>query len=446
MDRQDWKENIRNLMAERHIHTVRVCLHDISNVQRARFVSSRHFLEKVIDKGIAFPSIMFSLDMSAELVEKTSDGFAGGFPSWLVKPDLSTFGIIPYDDGMARVIADVYKNDQEPLDTLPRYVLKKVLDRYKEKGINVKGAFEYEFFIFKKNGEILEPAWSGLNIFSEIKQSSVQEIITTLMKNLSEMGAGPEVANTEYASGQFEITNSPFWGLEIADMAYYYRTSIKEIVSKFGLLATFMAKPTADQSGSGAHIHLSLYDNDGNNIMSDSESPDGLSNLCRNFIAGQLVNGRAMCALVNSTINSYKRLQPYCFAPTTCTWGYEHRGCMVRVPNTRDENTRIENRLPGADTNPYIALAAILAAGLDGIERELEVYSPMVNIDAYASSAEPLPSTLPEALDALKESELFKDTLGVDFINKFIDLRENEIKRFNKFVTNWEYQEYLELI
>lgn len=446
MEKQDWVENIRHTMAERQIHTVRVCLHDSSNVQRARFVSARHFLDHVLEGGIAYPSIMFSLDVAANLVEDAGEGYAGGYPSWLVKPDLSTFSVIPYADGIARVIADVYRKEGEVLDTLPRYVLKKVLEKYKEKGIHVKGAFEYEFFIFKKNGEALEPSWSGLNSLSELKQAAVEEIIVSILNNLTEMGAGPEVANTEYASGQFEITNSPFWGIEIADMAYYYRTSIKEIVAKFGLAATFMAKPNAKQSGSGAHIHISLYDDDGNNLMYDSTAEDGLSALCRSFIGGQIENGRPLCSLVNSTLNSYKRLQPHRFAPTNCTWGYEHRGCMIRVPQARGLNTHIENRLAGADANPYIALAAILAAGLDGIEKGTQPGEPMTNKDAYLSQAVKLPETLSEGISELKKDTLFRSILGENFIDHYIKLRENEIHRFNQFVTDWEFQEYFELI
>ena len=445
MDKQH-ADNIRHLINEKRIHTVRVCLHDTSNIQRARFVSSRHFLDKVMQSGIAFPSIMFSLDMSAEVVMEASDGFEGGFPSWLVKPDLATFGIVPYSPGTARVIADVYKDEATALETVPRYVLKKVLSRYRELGIQVKGAFEYEFYIFRKNGDTLEPAWQGLNLMSEVKQSTVEELLLAIISNLSEMGAGPEVANTEYGSGQFEITNSPFWGLEIADMAHYYRTSIREIVSKYGLTATFMAKPVADHSGSGAHIHLSLYDTGGKNLLYDETTVDGLSTLGRSFIAGQLHHGRAMCALVNSNINSYKRLQPYKFAPTTSTWGYEHRGCMVRIPSSRGQNTRIENRLPGADTNPYLSLAAILAAGLDGIEKQMTPPAPQVNADPYASNTSPLPKTLEEAMAALNTDDFFRSALGSEFITQYLLLRRNELNRFNNWISDWEFKEYLELL
>jgi glutamine synthetase len=446
MDQGNWNEYVRQVILERQIHTVRVSLHDNANVQRARFVSSRHFLDKVINENIAYPSILFSMDSSTKLVEKAGAGFESGYPSWILKPDLSTFSVVPYSPGNARVIADVYDNSGNIVETVPRYILKKVLDKYEAEGIKVKGAFEYEFFIFTKNGEKLEPIWNGLNCLSEIKQSTVEEIISSIMLNLGEIGAGPEVANTEYASGQFEITNSPFWGIEIADMAFYYRTSIREIIDKFGLTATFMAKPVADQSGSGAHIHLSLYDKDDNNLLYDNNSEDGLSALCRHFIGGQIHHACSMTALVNSTINSYKRLQPYSFAPTTVSWGYEHRGAMIRIPNSRKKGTRIENRLPGADTNPYISLAAILAAGLDGIKNKISPCNPLVNEDAYKCNCEKLPLTLQEAINELKTDTFFKEALGEEFIAHYITLREAEINRYNKHISDWEYKEYMEIL
>lgn len=449
MDNRNWIEYVRQIISEHRIHTVRVCYHDNSNIQRSRFVSSRHFLDKVINENIAIPSLLFSVDSSGSVDESIGEGYKGGYPSWVLKPDLSTFSVVPYAAGTARVIGDAYYGELESIKSSPRYILRKVLEEYKKHGITVKGAFEYEFYIFKNNHDKqdkLEPVWSGLNGQSEIKQSDMEEIFSSIMLNLTEMGAGPEVANTESGSGQFEITNSPFWGIEIADMAYYYRTSIREIINKLDLTATFMAKPIANQNGSGAHIHLSLFNEAGDNLLYDDKNKDGLSQLCRNFIGGQLQNSKALCALVNSTINSYKRLQPYTFAPINATWGYEHRGSMIRIPASRGENTRIENRLPGADTNPYICLASILAAGLYGIQNNLSPAEPMVLQDAYLSDSLALPRSLQEAINELKADSIFKDYLGAEFINDYVALREFEINRFNKHITDWEHKEYLQML
>jgi len=446
MDTQRWKDHILQLIQNNKIHTVIVCMNDNSNMHRSRYVSIEHFLAQVMEYGISLPSVVFSFDTAAEINEKIGDSYKGGFPSWIIKPDLKTFGVVPYLNGTARVITDVYDPYNNPINFAPRYVLKKVLELYAQEGIKVKGAFEYEFYVFERNSDgSLAPIWDGKQCYSEIKQHGVENIIKDVMLNLSVMGAGPEVANTEYAPGQFEVTNSPFWDIEIADMAFYYRTSIKEIIEQKNLLASFMAKPAAGRCGNGAHVHISLYDENERNLLRDEKSSDGLSKMCHSFIAGQIKHADALCALVNPTVNSYKRLQPYMFAPTTKTWGYEHRGAMIRIPFSRNENTRIENRLPGADTNPYIALAAILASGLDGIKNDIKPPEPCTGTDTYKATENTLPSTLIDAIRELKKDTYFKDVLGEEFISQYITLREGEWKRYITHISDWELSEYLEL-
>jgi glutamine synthetase len=206
-----------------------------------------------------------------------------------------------------------------------------------------------------------------------------------------------------------------------------------------------MSKPVTTSSGSGAHMNHSLYSQGGENLFFDPDQSDGLSDLSRWFIGGQIAHAEALCALVNPTVNSYKRLQPYSFAPTTASWGYEHRGAMIRVPHKRGDATRLENRLPGADTNPYLTLAAILAAGLDGIRNRIEPPAPLVNQDAYTAEAKRLPRTLPTALQALAEDALFRTWLGEEFVHHFIALRQAEYERFHAHVTDWELKEYMDL-
>lgn len=443
-------DNLRNhitqLLREKQIHTVRVSLHDPSNIQRARYVPVRYFLEQVLQGSpLSYPSALFSIDTSARLLPEAGDGFTGGYPSWIMRPDLRTFGVLPFSSGMAHVIADIYLPNGEPVGTSPRQVLRKVLQELDKDGYQLYGAFEYEFYVFREDEKTLKPVWSGLQCFSEVKQAEVEDIITTVMFGLTEMGAGPEVANTEYGAGQFEVTNSPFWGLEIADMAFYYRTLIKEILHHKGYKATFMSKPVTTTSGSGAHTHHSLYNASGKNLFYDPQETDGLSKLCRWFIGGQIHHAQALCALCNPTINSYKRLQPYSFAPSTVTWGYEHRGAMIRVPQHRGEHTRLENRLPGADTNPYIALAAMIAAGLDGIRKKIDPPAALNNQDAYAKVFQSLPHSLPQALSALEEDSFFKQALGEEFLRHYLITRWSEWERFETTVTDWELREYLEL-
>lgn len=441
----DWQTHIQQLVRDHQIHTVRMSLNDNSNIARARYITAQKFMELGANGRISFPSVLFSMDTAESVQTKVGAGFHGGFPSWEIQPDYSTFGPLPYKSGMARLIGDLYSGDGKPIETAPRYVLKRVLQEYRKAGFLIYGAFEYEFYAFKETENGLEPSWKGLHCFSETKQAQVEDIFVSLLKGLAEMGAGPEVANTEYGSGQFEVTHSPFWNLEIADMAFYYRTSIKEILHDKGFKATFMSKPLNDMSGSGAHLNLSLHDEKTGNLFADASAPDGLSNLCRWFIGGQQQHARTLSALVNPTVNSFKRLKPYSFAPSTNTWGYEHRGAMIRIPNSRGVNTRIEHRLPGADTDPYLSLAAVLAAGLDGIRNKIEPAPPLENQDAYISDFEQLPRSLWEALSNLKKDTFFKEMLGKQFINDYLILRQAELNRYMFHVTDWELQEYLDI-
>lgn len=447
VENENHKDRISQLIQKNMIKTVIVCANDNSNINRSRFVSSEHFLSNVLDNGLGLSSAVFAFDTRGELNNNIGNGFKGGFPSWIIKPDNSTFSITPHLEKTAKVIGDVYDSSKNPIEVAPRNVLKKVISLYKEEGIIVKGAFEYEFFIFEKNkNSVTDPIFSSKQCYSEVHESLMIEVIRDIMSNLTAIGAGPEIANTEYATGQLEITNSPFYGVEIADMASYYRMNIKEIVEQKNLIASFMAKPIATQNGSGAHLHISLYDKKGNNLFKDDSSDDGISRMCHHFIGGQIKHAKAMCALVNPTVNSYKRLENYRFAPTTISWGYEHRGAMIRIPFNRNENTRIENKLPGSDTNPYITLAAILAAGLDGIKNKTKSSAPCTNDTTYEDSYEKLPNTLIKAINELKKDVYFKDVLGKEFINQYILLREYEWNRYMSHISDWELTEYLDLI
>lgn len=441
------KEHILQLVQENRIKTVIVCINDNSNINRTRFISIEHFLSSVIDSGLGLSSAVFAFDTRGELIEDINNGYSGGYPSWIIKPDLSTFSIIPYLPNTARIIGDVYYSTGNPVDVAPRNILKKIISLYENEGIIVKGAFEFEFFIFQKDASNgINPVFSSKQCYSEVHESLMFEMIRDIMYNLSAIGAGPEIANTEYASGQLEITNSPFYGVEIADMATYYKMSIKEIVEPRNLIASFMAKPKAGQNGSGAHLHISFIDAQGNNLFKDENSEDGLSEICHNFIAGQMLHAKSMCCLVNPTVNSYKRLEEYRFAPATVSWGYEHRGAMIRVPYSRNQNTRIENKLPGSDTNPYITLAAILAAGLDGIKNKMKPPKECNGYTSYESHFPKLPNTLMQAISELKKDTYFKSILGDEFIKQYILLREFEWNRYQTHISDWEISEYLEQI
>ncbi|MCL6625857.1 MAG: glutamine synthetase family protein [Alicyclobacillus shizuokensis] len=440
---EEWRNHVHALVREHQIQAVRVCVQDLANIARARYVSTRHFLEQLEADQLSFPSALFGLPASSRLVsgpEGTS--FPAGFPSWPLRADLGTFSVLPYAPGVARVIADMYNPDGLPLPHAPREVLRRALKRLAERGWRLCGSYEYEFYLLRRTDDGWEPAWSGLQCFSETVQAQLEPVLLDILQTLQELGAGPEVANTEYGSGQFEVSNAPFWDIEIADMAFYYRTSIREVAAKHGYLATFMSKPRAGMSGSGAHLHHSLHDANGTNLFYDEKAPDGLSAICRWFMAGQLEHASSIAAVTCGTLNAFKRLRAHSFAPTRVCWGYEHRGAMIRVPRARGEQTRLENRVPGADADPYLTLAVILAAGLDGIDRKLEP-PPPVRADPYESPDwRQLPRTFEQGLQVLRTDAWLREVLGDATVDMLVSLREADYESFLDSITDWEWQTY----
>src|SRR5579875_1294375 len=435
----------RQSIQDNGIKTVRVTFTDNSGVTRARNVTATMFERHGMEEGIQYPSAMLSVDTSANFVVPAGAGFASGYPSWVLKPDLSTYTVLPWAPGTAKVVADVYTLEGERVELAPRSVLQRVLDALAAEGYAAHGGYEFEFYVFKsiENGRP-QPSWTGINCYAEVKQHQVDDILTALSTNLEAIGLGIEEANTEYGPGQFEISAGHFEGVRAADMATYYKMAVKELMYQLGYTATFMTKPLNGNSGSGCHFHHSLYSREtGGNAFDDPRGEHGLSDVARWFIGGELRHAHAVCALANPSVNSYRRLRPYTFAPSNISWGLENRMTLLRVPHARGQAAHLENRLPGADNNPYLMAAAIYAAGLDGIRNRIEPEHFIQGEDAYARTDLPgLPTALEEALIALQGDEALVELLGKDFVNSYSLLKGNEVRRFNDHVTDWEVQEY----
>lgn len=443
METNEMKKRVLSIIQNENIHTVRVSVMDLSGVSRSRNVPVDTFVQAVMESGIDCPSALFYMDSSGKIVEEEK-GFEGGFPSWVLVPDLSTFITLPWSPRVAKVIADVYDGEGKPVPFAPRTILKRIVKSLEEKGLFLRGAFEFEFYVFKKTDGKLTPISESFNSYSEVNQVKVNDILDTITSGLQAMGSAPEVGNTEYGTGQFEITYRPFIGVGIADMAIYYKSAIKEILLKQELIGTFMSKPLSTSSSSGGHLHLSIIDEKGNNLFLNKKSTFGLSTLCKDFISSQIHHAAELNALCNSTINSYKRIRNHYFAPMNATWSLDNRTAMIRVPRFRDENTRIEHRLPGADTNPYIALSAIAAAGLDGIDHK-HTLPTIINGNAYEAEGELLEVDLLQSIKCLNENSFFTEIFGKDFIEQYKKLRYSEYERYQQQITQWELDEYVDL-
>jgi glutamine synthetase len=443
MENQSLRKSVLQKIQNENIKTIRVNLVDLTGISRTRNVPIETFVNRVMDNGIDYPSAMFFMDSSGKLVDD-GRGISSGFPSWVLMPDLSTFVTLPWAPGTAKVIADVIDQNGDYIPYSPRTKLKQVLKKLEEMGLTIKGSFEFEFYVFKQEKNALLPILNSTNSYSEIDQIKVNDILLEIMDELNKMGSSPESGNTEYGTGQFEITHRPLQGINVADMAMYYRSVIKELLLLKGLKATFMSQPLADSSSSGGHLHLSLYNRKNRNEFYDANESNGLSNTLKKFLAGIIHHSLGMNALCNSTINSYKRLSYHYFAPKNITWGLDNRTTMLRIPRFRDQDTRFELRLPGADTNPYLTLAAVISAGIDGLENNYEL-PEMVSGNAYEGNAPLLQTDLLHSLRDLEKSEFFGAIFGEELLSQYKLLRKSEYERYSKQITEWEINEYMDL-
>jgi glutamine synthetase len=249
-------------------------------------------------------------------------------------------------------------------------------------------------------------------------------------------------ANHEFSAGQFEINLNHSQLVDAADRAFRMKSAVQEIARHEGLLATFMAKPFNDEGGSGFHMHMSLVDDSGTNVFGDPEESWGLSTVGRQAIAGVLRHAPALAAILNPTINSYKRFGPDTLAPWLVDWGLDNRSAMIRIPPERGSASRMEVRLGDATANPYLGMAAIGTAVYLGVREQLDPPAPLEGYGYDPSSAPMLPQSLPQALDALEADTEFTKTIGTEFVEAFLTYKRNEVERFSRHVTDWEFREY----
>ena len=267
-------------------------------------------------------------------------------------------------------------------------------------------------------------------------------ILLKTLRQLRDASLQVTAANHEFSGGQFEVNLHHSDLVDAADRAFRMKSAVQEIARHEGMLATFMAKPFNDEGGSGFHLHVSLVDESGENVFGDPDGPDGLSAVGRQAIAGVLTHAPALAAIHNPTINSYKRFGPDTLAPWLVDWGLDNRSAMVRIPPERGSSARMEVRLGDATANPYLAMAAVAAAIYLGVRDKLEPPAPLEGYGYDPESAPMLPQSLPDALDALEADTELSEALGRFFVESFLAYKRNEVERFSRDVTDWEFREY----
>jgi len=412
------------------------------------YVPARRFLRHV-DEPSAFriPLMIWQLD-----IEQNTDpnleavgGLSNGAPDCLLKPDLSTLRVLPWLPDTAFVICDPILADGSTLEIAPRQILKRQIARLAARGATVQVASELEFFLFEEgyedsweaNYQRLTPASRYQAAYDPIASISVEPFIDAVVEQMGKAGIEIEGVSSEYGLGQQEINLTHTDALEMADRHFIYKFGVKAIAARLGRAATFMAKWDAASVGSSCHIHTSLWSLDGNTPLGDQPIFDS-------FLAGLVGESRKMCLLYAPNINSYRRFQPHSFAPTTVACGDDNRTMSFRTVGDGPQR-RVENRIPGADVNPYIAIAGAIAAGVHGIERDLPM-PDLVDGDGYTRDDLPqLPTSIDEAIALFASSDAAKEGLGPEVYLHLLTVGRGEQRAFlTQAVTDWERRRYFE--
>ncbi len=368
-----------------------------------------------------------------------------------LRPDLDTFTILPWrpqEGKVARMLCDLYNPDGTPYESSSRYILKKVADEAEAEGYRCCVDPECEFFLFHTDDNgmpttVTHERAGYLDISPlDLGENARRDIVLTL----EELGIEVESSHHETAPAQHEIDFTYGEVKKMADCIMTFKMAVRTIAKRHGLHATFMPKPRVEVNGSGMHTHFSLY-KDGKNIFENPDNPKELSEEAYYFVGGLLAHSREMALITNPLINSYKRLVPGYDAPTELTWTKDNQNSLVRIPLSRDEETRIELRSPDAASNPYLVFAVCLAAGLDGVKRKIyptqSSNRSLTEADQQALKLENLPENMKEAIELFEESTWVKEILGEKFCKKYAAAKRDEWLRYTRQVTDWELEEYL---
>ncbi|MBU0944530.1 MAG: type I glutamate--ammonia ligase [Proteobacteria bacterium] len=439
------RDDIMRIIEEENIHFFRLQFVDIFGFMKNVAIPKSQ-IEKALDGQMMFDGS--SIDGFVRINE--SDMY--------LKPDYNTFCILPWRnrDGVAaaRIICDVAKSDGSPFSGCPRNNLKRVLAEAKELGYTMNVGTEAEFFLFEKdedgNATVITNDVAGY--FSLDPEDTGNDCRREIIETLEEMGFEIEASHHEVAEGQHEVNFKYADALTAADNTITFKWVVKSVAARYGLYATFMPKPIFGINGSGMHTNQSLFNLDGTNAFFDAKGPLQLSEVAHQYIAGILKNARGFAAVTNPLVNSYKRLVPGYEAPVYAAWSASNRSALVRIPASRGLGTRTEVRCPDPTCNPYLAMAMMLNAGLDGVRNKMTP-PPSVDRDIFKMSAKEMddvgikvmPGSLKEAVEELKANSIAKDTLGAHIFEKYIEAKEAEWDSYRTAVTDWELNEYLDV-
>jgi glutamine synthetase len=468
-------EEVAAKISELGLRSVRMVVVDQHGVPRAKALSPEAAIA-TLTNGLDFSGAIYSLDSGNQVFVPAFAAGGGlgideftGFPDIVLVPDPATFRVLPWADRTGWMLCDTYFSSGQPMPLDGRGLLRRMLSDLGDAGLRYLAGIEVEFYIVKLDSDHLTPENAGftppppqVSVFergyqylSEVRLDSVASILEAIRDGLAAVGLPPRAMEDEWGPGQMEFSFSPIEGLAAADAVVLFRSAVKQICQRHGLLATFMCHPALPNFfPSGWHLHESLItQQDGANAFASPDS--SLSVTGRQFVAGLLDHSLPMAVFATPTVNGYKRFRPYSFAPDRVCWALENRGALVRVQGTPgDANSHVEMRMGEPAANPYLYMAANIAAGLDGIRRGLEP-PPPVEADPYASENVMLPGSLAEAIDHLGVDEFFRKAFGDTLVDYVLQLKRAEVARYEadvaknpppegQAISDWEMREYFE--
>ncbi len=447
-------EDARQIVRDRNLTHVKVGVHDVDGILRGKYLHRDKFFS-ALDGGFGFCDVVLGWDANDQLVDNLSyTGWHTAYPDAAVRIIPESCRELPTEPGGLFFLCEF----AAPADTIcPRGTLRRVLDRARQHGFEIKAGFEYEFFVFEetphsireKGYRDLKPISPGFFGYSVLRNSVFAEWYRDLLAFCEAMDMSIEGLHTETGAGVLEAALRVDDALAATDKAALFKTFVKVLAQRRGWLATFMAKWSKDWPGCGGHIHMSLWDKKkGGSVFFDAKAPHNMSKTMRQFVAGQQALMPEMLAMVAPTVNSYRRLIPGFWAPTQAAWGVENRTTALRVIPGSAKSTRVEYRVAAADANPYLALAAAIGSGLWGIENELDPGDPIKG-NAYEIKRPAklqLPRTLMEAADRLQESKPARALFGDAFVDHYAATRQWEEREFRKQISTWELDRYFEII
>ena len=433
---------------------VKVAVTDIDGVLRGKYLHTDKF-DSAVEGGFGFCDVVFGWDMTDSVYDNTTViGWQHGFPDALARLDLGTARRVPWDDQVPFFLGDFVTADGKPYPICPRQTLKRVLARAEKLGFPPMCGLEFEWFNFaetphswaQKKGVDPTPLTPGMFGYSLLRANANRGFFSALMDQMLAFRVPIEGLHTETGPGVYEAAIQFSGALECADRGVLFKTGAKEIGAQFGIMPSFMAKWSQHYPGCSGHLHQSLSDGK-RNLFYDAKGRAGMSKLFESYLAGQVAALMQFAPMFWPTINSYKRLVDGFWAPVKPTWAIDNRTASFRVIPGSPKSTRLETRCPGADINPYLAVAALLAAGLHGIEKNLKLTAkPITGTNRGSDDIPRAPRSLKETTEIFRRSDLARDWFGDLFVDHFAATREWEWRQWQDGVTDWELKRYFEII